>query len=254
VFERFSDAARRTVVPAQEQARLLRHDYIGTEHLLLGLLDEDDAAARILREMEVHPAEVRQRVRSDGATQPPMRLVADRQVRGARDRERVHRTQKPTRRHSVTLLEDGAQPNGRVHPRQHHQPATSAVAPRAAIVGGQQRHDPVDTSVGERTGDRQAGNGAAGRSTSRPDSDRASSRLASAAGSSPAPECPTTTGRFTCSSWPATNSAWSSATQSGRSAGSCTSTASLPRCESAPVRRWEPFADCAVPRMSRNGS
>jgi ATP-dependent Clp protease ATP-binding subunit ClpC len=62
VFERFSDAARRTVVLAQEQARLLRHDYIGTEHLLLGLLDEDNAAARILREMEVHPAEVRHRV------------------------------------------------------------------------------------------------------------------------------------------------------------------------------------------------
>jgi ribosomal protein S18 acetylase RimI-like enzyme len=62
VFERFSDAARRTVVLAQEQARLLRHDYIGTEHLLLGLLDEDNTAARILREMEVPPAEVRQRV------------------------------------------------------------------------------------------------------------------------------------------------------------------------------------------------
>jgi ATP-dependent Clp protease ATP-binding subunit ClpC len=62
VFERFSDAARRTVVLAQEQARQLRHDSIGTEHLLLGLLEEDNAAARILREMEVHPAEVRQRV------------------------------------------------------------------------------------------------------------------------------------------------------------------------------------------------
>jgi GNAT superfamily N-acetyltransferase len=62
VFERFSDAARRTVVLAQEQARHLGHDYIGTEHLLLGLLEEDDAAARILMEMQVRPAEVRQRV------------------------------------------------------------------------------------------------------------------------------------------------------------------------------------------------
>jgi ribosomal protein S18 acetylase RimI-like enzyme len=62
VFERFGDAARRTVVLAQEQARLLRHDYIGTEHLLLGLLDEDNAAARILEEMQVRPGEVRQRV------------------------------------------------------------------------------------------------------------------------------------------------------------------------------------------------
>jgi hypothetical protein len=62
VFERFSDAARCTVVLALEQARLLRHGYIGTEHVLLGLLDEDNTAARILREMEVHPAEVRRRV------------------------------------------------------------------------------------------------------------------------------------------------------------------------------------------------
>jgi ribosomal protein S18 acetylase RimI-like enzyme len=46
----------------QEQARQLRHDYIGTEHLLLGLLDEDNAAVRILEEMEVRPGEVRQRV------------------------------------------------------------------------------------------------------------------------------------------------------------------------------------------------
>jgi ATP-dependent Clp protease ATP-binding subunit ClpC len=37
MFQRFTDAARRVVVSAQEQARELRHDYIGTEHLLLGL-------------------------------------------------------------------------------------------------------------------------------------------------------------------------------------------------------------------------
>jgi ATP-dependent Clp protease ATP-binding subunit ClpA len=62
MFERFGDAARRTVVLAQEQARRLRHDHIGTEHLLLGLLDEDTTAARIPMEMEVRPADVRQRV------------------------------------------------------------------------------------------------------------------------------------------------------------------------------------------------
>lgn len=62
VFERFSDAGRRTVVLAQEQARQLRHDEIGTEHLLLGLLDQDTTAARILGEMQVGPAEVRERV------------------------------------------------------------------------------------------------------------------------------------------------------------------------------------------------
>ena len=42
MFERFTDQARQVVVLAQEEARDLRHDHIGTEHLLLGLLREDD--------------------------------------------------------------------------------------------------------------------------------------------------------------------------------------------------------------------
>jgi ATP-dependent Clp protease ATP-binding subunit ClpC len=42
VFERFTDQARRVVVYAQEESRLLAHDHIGTEHLLLGLLHDDD--------------------------------------------------------------------------------------------------------------------------------------------------------------------------------------------------------------------
>lgn len=50
MFERFSDAARRTVVLAQERSRLLRHDAIGTEHLLLGLLAGEDDVARLLQE------------------------------------------------------------------------------------------------------------------------------------------------------------------------------------------------------------
>jgi ATP-dependent Clp protease ATP-binding subunit ClpC len=44
MFERFSDGARRVVTLAQEQARQLGHDYIGTEHLLLGLLAQDHRA------------------------------------------------------------------------------------------------------------------------------------------------------------------------------------------------------------------
>ena len=35
MFERFTDRARRVVVPAQEEARMLNHNYIGTEHILL---------------------------------------------------------------------------------------------------------------------------------------------------------------------------------------------------------------------------
>ena len=44
-FERFSDDARRTVVLAQEEARALRHNYVGTEHLLLGLAGETEGIA-----------------------------------------------------------------------------------------------------------------------------------------------------------------------------------------------------------------
>ncbi len=45
MFERFTDRARRVIVLAQEEARLLKHDYIGTEHLLLGLIREGEGVA-----------------------------------------------------------------------------------------------------------------------------------------------------------------------------------------------------------------
>ena len=45
MFERFTDRARRVIVLAQEEARLLNHNYIGTEHLLLGLLHEGEGVA-----------------------------------------------------------------------------------------------------------------------------------------------------------------------------------------------------------------
>jgi len=45
MFERFSDRARRVVVLAQEEARLLNHNYIGTEHILLGLIHEGEGVA-----------------------------------------------------------------------------------------------------------------------------------------------------------------------------------------------------------------
>jgi ATP-dependent Clp protease ATP-binding subunit ClpC len=54
LFERFDPGARRVVVEAQEQSRLLDHDHIGTEHLLLGLvLEANGIAARALRELDV---------------------------------------------------------------------------------------------------------------------------------------------------------------------------------------------------------
>jgi GNAT superfamily N-acetyltransferase len=62
VFERFSDAARRTVVLAQEQSRLLRHDAIRTEHLLLGVLAGDDDTAGMLEELGVWLEQAQMRV------------------------------------------------------------------------------------------------------------------------------------------------------------------------------------------------
>jgi ATP-dependent Clp protease ATP-binding subunit ClpC len=54
MFERFTDRARRVVVLAQEEARLLDHEHIGTEHLLLGLLSErDGVAAQALAQMDI---------------------------------------------------------------------------------------------------------------------------------------------------------------------------------------------------------
>ena len=45
MFERFTDEARRVLVLAQEEARLLNHNFIGSEHLLLGLLRQRDGVA-----------------------------------------------------------------------------------------------------------------------------------------------------------------------------------------------------------------
>jgi ATP-dependent Clp protease ATP-binding subunit ClpA len=63
MFERFTDRARRTVVHAQDEARQLQHNYIGTEHLLLGLLGEPDGVAAIaLSQFDITPAAVREDV------------------------------------------------------------------------------------------------------------------------------------------------------------------------------------------------
>jgi ATP-dependent Clp protease ATP-binding subunit ClpA len=63
MFERFTNRARRVVVLAQEEARLLQHNYIGTEHLLLGLLAErEGVAARALESLGVSLEAARQQV------------------------------------------------------------------------------------------------------------------------------------------------------------------------------------------------
>ena len=68
MFERFTERARRVVVLAHEEARMLNHDYIGTEHLLLGLIHEDEihegegVAAKALESLGISLAAVRQQV------------------------------------------------------------------------------------------------------------------------------------------------------------------------------------------------
>jgi ATP-dependent Clp protease ATP-binding subunit ClpA len=63
MFERFTDRARRVVVLAQEEARMLNHDYIGTEHLLLGLIHEGrGVAAKALESLGISLEVVRQQV------------------------------------------------------------------------------------------------------------------------------------------------------------------------------------------------
>jgi ATP-dependent Clp protease ATP-binding subunit ClpC len=75
MFERFTDRARRVVVMAQEEARTLNHNFVGTEHILLGLLREGEGiAARALESLGISLDAVRQRVEEiigHGEHRPP---------------------------------------------------------------------------------------------------------------------------------------------------------------------------------------
>jgi ATP-dependent Clp protease ATP-binding subunit ClpC len=63
MFERFTERARQAVVFGQDEARRFKHNYIGTEHLLLGLIREEEGiAARVLASFDVTLEEVRERV------------------------------------------------------------------------------------------------------------------------------------------------------------------------------------------------
>ena len=63
MFERFTDRARRVIVLAQEEAKLLKHNYIGTEHILLGLIHEGEGiAAKALEGMDISLEGVREQV------------------------------------------------------------------------------------------------------------------------------------------------------------------------------------------------
>ena len=63
MFERFTERARQVLVFAQEEARILKHDYIGTEHILLGLLRQKESlSARVLASRAITVERVRAEV------------------------------------------------------------------------------------------------------------------------------------------------------------------------------------------------
>jgi len=62
VYEEFTDRARRAVVQAQEEARMLSHNHIGTEHILLGLIHEDGVAGKTLESLGISLDAVRQQI------------------------------------------------------------------------------------------------------------------------------------------------------------------------------------------------
>ena len=73
MFERFTDRARRVVVLAQEEARGLNHNYIGSEHLLLGLLEPGGIAAQALIRFEMTAAGTREEIKArvNVGSEPP---------------------------------------------------------------------------------------------------------------------------------------------------------------------------------------
>jgi len=78
VFERFTERARQVVVLAQDEARALKHHYIGTEHVLLGLARENEGvAARILLDFDADAERIRSEVIRTLSGSPPPEFVPE---------------------------------------------------------------------------------------------------------------------------------------------------------------------------------
>lgn len=89
MFERYTDQAKRAVLAAENEARALRHAHVGTEHLLLGLLDEPDGpgvATAALHRLGIAPDAARQRVlghiNPGGAPSRPAQAAGEQRVPG----------------------------------------------------------------------------------------------------------------------------------------------------------------------------
>ncbi len=160
MFERFTDRARRVVVLAQEEAKMLNHNYIGTEHILLGLIHEGEGvAAKALESLGISLDAVREQVQDiigQGQQQPTGHIpfTAARQegaravpARGAAARPQLHRDRAhPARPHprgrgvaAQVLVKLGADLN-RVR-QQVIQLLSGYQGKEAVAVGGEQQQN-----------------------------------------------------------------------------------------------------------------
>ena len=151
LFERFTERARQVVVLAQDEARALKHNYIGTEHILLGLLREEEGlAARVLESLDITVEEVRAQVarivgQGDEVTTGPDPVHAAREegaragaARGALARPQLHRHRAhPARARARERGRRGAHP-ARLRRRRREDPQRDhphALRPRPAPAG-----------------------------------------------------------------------------------------------------------------------
>ena len=167
MFERFTDRARRVVVLAQEEARMLNHNYIGTEHILLGLIHEGEGvAAKALESLGISLEAVREQVQEiigQGQQAPtghipftPARQEGARAVaaRGAAARPQLHRHRAhPARPHPrgrgrrrPGAREAGRRPQPRA-PAGHPAALAATRARSRPPAGGPTEGTPVDGSL-----------------------------------------------------------------------------------------------------------
>ncbi len=78
MFNRFTERARKVILLAKEEARRFNHDYIGTEHILLGLIKEQEGVANaVLQNLGVEPQSIRKEVEKYMHPNPPMHIQAE---------------------------------------------------------------------------------------------------------------------------------------------------------------------------------
>ena len=84
IFERYTDRARRVVIVAGQEAHEMKHDQLGTEHLLLGLLQCEGIAGEVLLDAGLSPGEVREKILTKhpkGSHEPPVHVPFDSRAR-----------------------------------------------------------------------------------------------------------------------------------------------------------------------------